>query len=296
MITLRQLEIFASVVEHGSFRRCGEALGISQVSVSDHMRALEAQLGARLFERVKGGPIDLTAAGRRAAEGAQELLSHAHDLADYIVGETSRLNPLAVAMHGFMMRNLGPIVLDWNRGSGRQVQLRSNESAPEMLQQQITARELDIAYFYAVEGGVEIGEVVAEEPLAIFVSEHHPLAAQPFVTAAELSATPAISLSPDKPLRRAVDAVMAKAGVKPTHHVMETAEFGLILSSLHRGMGFTCMFAVIETEEMQTRGLKALRFEHSLPALQVRRITRRSSLRANETRDVVAMLERHLRS
>ncbi len=296
MITLRQLEIFAAVVNHGSLRRAAEILGLSQVSVSEHIRALEAQLGIQLFDRVKGGPVSLTAAGRRAHDGVQELLSHVHDFADFVIGETSRQAPLSVALHGFMMRNLGPHVLAWNQGTGRHIQLRSNESSPDVLQQQIITREMDVAYFYWGEGLGEIGEFVAEEPLAIFVSEHHPLAELPIVTSRQLSAIQAVSLTPDKPIRRAVDSVMVRAGIQPAGHAVETAEFGLILSSLHRGMGFTCMFAAIETEEIQTRGLKSLRFERPLPPLQIRRITRRTAMRAKEARDAVAMIERILKS
>lgn len=42
--TIRQLEIFARVVEHGSFRRCADQLGVSQVSISEHVRELETRL------------------------------------------------------------------------------------------------------------------------------------------------------------------------------------------------------------------------------------------------------------
>ncbi|PTS78644.1 hypothetical protein DBR17_12430 [Sphingomonas sp. HMWF008] len=294
MITLRQLEIFAAVAEHGSFRRTGEVLSISQVSVSEHMRTLEAHLGVQLFERVNGGPVVLTDAGRRAVEGVYELLSHVHDFTELVAGETGHKAPLQIAMHGFMMRNLAPHVRDWNQRGGRVLHLRSNENAPDILQRQVAAREVDVAYFYSVAGLVEPGELVGEEPLAIFVSEHHPLAAQPVVTAAELSAIPAISLSPEKPIRGVVDAVMAQIGVAPAYHAIETAEFGLILSSLHRQVGFTCMFAATQQEEMQTRGLKMLRFEAPIPALQIRRLTRRTAMRAREVRDALAMVERSL--
>ena len=59
MITFRQLEILSAVVEHGNFRRCAEALGISQVSVSEHMKSLEVQLGVELFLRSRGGPVQI---------------------------------------------------------------------------------------------------------------------------------------------------------------------------------------------------------------------------------------------
>lgn len=294
MITLRQLEIFAVVVQRGSFRRCAEQLSISQVSVSEHMRTLETQLGVQLFERTPGGPIKPTEAGKRALEGVDELLSHIHDFMENVAGEGRSTGPLEVALHGFMMRNLGHSVQDWNGTADRAIHLRSNENPPEALQRLVMGRELDVAYFYSADGLDTLGEVVAQEPLAIFVASDHPLASQPLVTAQELSETPSISLSPEKPIRRAVDALMRQVGVTQNNHVVETAEFGLILSCLHRRLGYTCMFEAIGRDEIQTRGLTSVRFERPLPSLDIRRITRRAALRNAAIRNAMGMIESHL--
>lgn len=79
--TLRQLEVFDSLCATGSFRRCAEALGISQACVSNQMNALEQQLGQPLFVRRRGQPPILTVAGRAfhsdlaAFEAAGEALA-----------------------------------------------------------------------------------------------------------------------------------------------------------------------------------------------------------------------------
>ena len=69
---LRQLEIFAKVAELGSFSRAAEALSLTQPTVSEHIRALEHELGLRLLDRLGRGAA-VTPAGRL-------LLSHAHRL------------------------------------------------------------------------------------------------------------------------------------------------------------------------------------------------------------------------
>src|SRR5687767_3241537 len=61
--TLRQLEVFASLCATRSFRRSAESLGISQASVSNQMKALEAQLGVALFVRRPGQRPTLTPEG-----------------------------------------------------------------------------------------------------------------------------------------------------------------------------------------------------------------------------------------
>ena len=61
--TMRQLEVFASLCATRSFRRSAESLGISQASVSNQMKALEAQLGLQLFARRPGKRPTLTPEG-----------------------------------------------------------------------------------------------------------------------------------------------------------------------------------------------------------------------------------------
>jgi DNA-binding transcriptional LysR family regulator len=61
--TLRQLEVFSSLCATRSFRRSAEGLGISQASVSNQMKALEAQMGVSLFARRPGKRPSLTPEG-----------------------------------------------------------------------------------------------------------------------------------------------------------------------------------------------------------------------------------------
>ena len=46
---LRQLEVFAQVVDMRSFSRAAEALRLTQSTVSEHIRLLETEVGTRLF-------------------------------------------------------------------------------------------------------------------------------------------------------------------------------------------------------------------------------------------------------
>jgi LysR family glycine cleavage system transcriptional activator len=48
---LESLRILVSCVRHGNFSRAAEELGITPAAVSQRMRALEAQLGVKLFSR-----------------------------------------------------------------------------------------------------------------------------------------------------------------------------------------------------------------------------------------------------
>ena len=291
MITVRQLEVLTGVIQHGSFRRCGQKLNISPVSVSEHIRALETQLGVELFVRSPGGAVMPTAAGSRAFDSVHELLAHVQDFASFVAGDAARKGPIRIAMHGFMMRNLAGAVAAFDAVHDRQLSFISDDSAPEDLQRRVVAGQLDAAYFYAVDGAYGLGQVVGYEPLAIYVGEDDPLAKQDRVTPAQLNATPIVSLAPEKPLRKMVDEALRRYGVTPSSHVVETAEFGLILSSLHRNLGFTCMFESIQGEEKQASGLSIVRCATPIRPLEIRRLTRRTVLRFPDVRDALRMAE-----
>ncbi len=68
-----QIEAFLAVGTFGGFRRAGEALRVTQPAVSARIRALEASLDVKLFERGKHGPA-LSRAGRALRPHAEQLL------------------------------------------------------------------------------------------------------------------------------------------------------------------------------------------------------------------------------
>ena len=71
---LRRLEIFAKVAELGSFSRAAEALALTQPTVSEHVRALEDELGVQLLDRLGRGAAP-THAGELLLGYARRLLA-----------------------------------------------------------------------------------------------------------------------------------------------------------------------------------------------------------------------------
>ena len=76
---LYQLRTFATVAEESHLTRAAERLHLSQPAVSGHLKALESELGVRLFERASTG-MELTDAGRELLARARRVLSAAEDV------------------------------------------------------------------------------------------------------------------------------------------------------------------------------------------------------------------------
>src|SRR5437870_12035704 len=73
-MTFRQLETFLAVARAKSFTRAGEALHVSQSTLSQHVLELERELGVRLFDRL-GRAVTLTEAGRLLEEHGGRVAS-----------------------------------------------------------------------------------------------------------------------------------------------------------------------------------------------------------------------------
>lgn len=78
-MTLVQLRHLISLAQTGSFSQSAAALFLTQPALSRSIRALEAELGQPLFDRI-GRHSELTAFGRGAVERARELVHAADDL------------------------------------------------------------------------------------------------------------------------------------------------------------------------------------------------------------------------
>src|SRR5262245_4568165 len=71
---LPYLETFSRAAELASFTRAAEAMCMTQAAVSQHVHALERELGVPLFRR-HAGRVELTDAGRTLYEFSQKILN-----------------------------------------------------------------------------------------------------------------------------------------------------------------------------------------------------------------------------
>jgi DNA-binding transcriptional LysR family regulator len=78
---LRQLRAFVAIVDAGGFARAAARVNLSQPALSRQIRALEMDLGVRLFDRI-GRRVQLTSEGEDLLERSRRLLTDAESLGE----------------------------------------------------------------------------------------------------------------------------------------------------------------------------------------------------------------------
>lgn len=85
-VQIELLAVFREVARHGSITRAAQALGYTQSAVSRQVAVLEAEVGAKLLDRLPRG-VALTAAG-------ESLLGHAEAIVDRLAAARQDLDAL----------------------------------------------------------------------------------------------------------------------------------------------------------------------------------------------------------
>jgi DNA-binding transcriptional LysR family regulator len=103
-MTLNQLKVFVTVVEHGSIRAGARHLDTVQSGLTQQIKRLEADLGAVLFQRANSG-IALTEAGEALLVRARVMLAEYDRLEQHLgqlKGETSGILNVGILSEAFM--------------------------------------------------------------------------------------------------------------------------------------------------------------------------------------------------
>lgn len=213
---LRRLEIFAKVAELGSFSRAAEALFLTQPTISEHVRALEDELGVQLLDRLGRGATP-TRAGQLLLGYARRMLTlsrEAHQALDRFQGRMS--GELVVggstipgeyvlpALVGQFKAKYPDISISLLIGSTRQVSDWLDEGRVEVgvVGARPAARTLAAR------------ELMADE-LVVVVAATHPWARRGTITLADLQTEPMVVRERGSGSRDAVEHALHEAGIAP---------------------------------------------------------------------------------
>jgi DNA-binding transcriptional LysR family regulator len=148
MVTLVQLRVIDAVRRTGSVTAAAKELRYTQPSISHHLSRLEAQLGAKLLQRVGRG-IRFTAAGRLLADRAAEIVGRV-DSATAELSALVGLNAGRVRLAGFnsVMSSLVPKAATVLAQQYPGLELGLTDAHPEEALQQLRAGHVEVAVIF----------------------------------------------------------------------------------------------------------------------------------------------------
>jgi len=232
---LRRLRLFLAVVDDGGMTRAAEAEHVSQPSVSQAIRELEAELGTPLFHRV-GRRVVLTAAGEALVEPARQTLRDVETgraaveavaglgagRLDLVALPTLAVDPVAVAVGRFRRAHPGVVVRIAEPEAARAVADRVADGRAEIGLTDVLA----------------VGEDLVVEPLVDqeLVLVRSPGSDEQPVRVAALAGIEFVTTPVGTSTRRHLDEALARTATEPTIAV-ETDQREAIVPLVLNGAG-----------------------------------------------------------
>ncbi|HYD65937.1 LysR family transcriptional regulator [Azospirillum sp.] len=243
---LRHLRHFVAVAEELHFSRAAARLGIGQPPLSQSIQALEAELGAKLFERTRRH-VELTEPGHLLLAEAREILARTERAVVLTRraarGEVGELRIGFTAASPFLP--VVPRIIDAYRRSSPDVHLTLTE-LPSLRQLAALADgRIDVGFVREPRtptGDAFTFHTVLREPLIAVLRADHRLAALDPVPLAELRDEPFVFYPADygTSTLEQVSALCAAAGFQP-RVAQEAREAFTIIGLIAAGLGVSIL-------------------------------------------------------
>ncbi|WP_229398607.1 LysR family transcriptional regulator [Micromonospora okii] len=239
-VQLHQLRYFVAVAEVRHFTQAADIVGITQPSLSKQVHALETDLGAPLFERVRGN-ITLTAAGEVLLPLARRILADV-DTATREVQELVGLRRGRVRLGATpsLATSLAPPVLRRFRDAHPAVDLRVEESGSQDLVRHLLRGDLDLALIIMPAQGADPGlraeEILRESLVVASLGEVPGTSPAGELRVTDLRDQPLVMFREGYDLRDATLQACRDAGFEPTLSV-DGGEMDAVLGFVEAGLG-----------------------------------------------------------
>src|SRR5215467_256090 len=241
---VHQLRYFCAVATHGTFTRASEVEHVAQPSLSQQILKLEAELGARLFDRLPRS-ARLTVFGKAFLPRAERILRELEEaktaLRDMSGNERGEV---AVGIIPTIAAYLLPRLLNGFAVRHPLVTIKIIEDITPALVQRLHEGTIDMAVAALPIAGSELASLeLFEEKFYAVLPEKHRLASRTSVSLAQLNREPFLLLKEGHCFRDSVIAACNKVKMSPSI-VFESGQFATILAMVSAGMGVSAVPAM----------------------------------------------------
>lgn len=291
--TLRQLQLFVATAEQGSVSGAAKALSISQSSVTEAIKALEADLGITLCERKARG-IEITNAGQQFLRHARKIRNDVSDARrSFLVGSEQREGEIRLGVTSLVAGYGLAEALSRFRRTFPAVRVSAIEDTGEYLEHLLIGGEIDVAFLVISNlhnrSAFQV-ESIAASAMRLWLPLGHPLAAKEAIGLDEVAKEPMIMLSVEA-IEESTSRLLASLGAKP-HVAFRTRSVEAVRSLVATGMGVAILPDLIyrpwslEGDRIEIRDVSG-----DLPTVQVGMAWRRGAPLPDLARDFVRLAQ-----
>lgn len=228
---IEQLEYVVAVTRHGSLRKAGERLHVSQPALSEAVGKLERELGVVLLDRCRSGSR-ISSQGRELLPTMVEVLESVERLRRSAGDQTARGRALRVGTAGGATSTVLVPALkalgEQHPGSGVEVlPVPQDEIRPALVD-----HGLDLGLVHALHGDAVPADLVSTDLLhgraVVVLPAGHHLTAREAVTVADLRHERTVLLGPGHPMHRLTHRLLGPDLPRETHGT-EDAEVGKLM-------------------------------------------------------------------
>ncbi len=261
---MKHLETFCKVAEIGSFSRAGEAIYLTQPTVSGHIASLEQEVGLRLFDRL-GRRVALTNGGQIFYRYAKEILRLRAEALNAIY-EFSHLLKGRITIGGstipgeyFLPKVMGRFQTE-APGISISLVIADSQQIIDMLR----AGEIEVgAVGMRFEGEGVDAYPLFRDRVIIVASAQHPLAVKREISWEELRAAPLLIRERGSGTRKAFEQHVAAAGLRMDDFrvVGEMGSSTAVKEGVKAGIGLGIISDLAVREDIKGGGIKEVRVQ-----------------------------------
>jgi DNA-binding transcriptional LysR family regulator len=242
-----QLETFLEVARHASFSRAAEKRFRTQPAISAQIRALEEEVGARLFDR-SGGKVSLTAAGKefqkyveKTLEARKQMITHLAEMEHVPRGEI-----VVGANEGTCLYVLPEVFAEFKKQyAGVAVSINRSESTKILESIIDNSVDFGVVSLPIKDNRLTVVPIHRDE-LVVITAPHHPLAQMKSVPIAEAAKYPLL-LPKSGRTRDSLEELFFERRLKPAISMeIDSSELLKRFAAADVGIGFIARSNVLD--------------------------------------------------
>lgn len=267
MMELRQLITFRTVAVTLNFTRAAEVLNYVPSNVTMQIKALEEELGIRLFDRL-GKQLALTTAGKRFLTHIQGVLDKLDEARSVVHDNENLIGTLTISANEVICAYRLPAVFQRFRSRHPGVRLIFRSVPNQELKQTLLEGTSDVVYMLdePIRSSALVVEPLLEETFRLFAAPDHPLAKQTGLRLEDFHNEVFLTNEKGCPYRTMFDRSFEKEGMDSiTYLEFQSAE--AIKQCAISGIGIAFLPEIVVEVEVERGELVALPWQ--IPDLRV---------------------------